>query len=261
MPDAYDPISARIIEKAGFKAVQCSGYSISVAACLKSETELSRDDNVEATRRIADAVSVPVMADGEDGYGGPGLVGETIRRFIRAGAAGMNIEDLVSSGSPASLTETDLMVEKIIAAREAANIEGNPDFIINARTDALSVIGSGDAGLCEAVKRANLYFEAGADLAFVTRVATIDEVKILVKEINGPVSITAGMLNNIRSLTIDDLRQQGVARVSIPAAAIYSVVKALLTTVSLISEPDGFLRIADEGLYCSPKELSALLQD
>jgi 2-methylisocitrate lyase-like PEP mutase family enzyme len=95
MPDAYDPLSARIIEKLGFKAVQCSGYSFALAACWSSEAELGRERNLAVTSAIVNAVNVPVMADGEDGFGDVAVVPSTIRAFVKAGAAGVNIEDQV----------------------------------------------------------------------------------------------------------------------------------------------------------------------
>jgi 2-methylisocitrate lyase-like PEP mutase family enzyme len=70
MPDAYDALSARIIEQAGFNAVQCSGYSFSLAACRKNEIDIGLAENLAITAGIVQAISVPVMADGEDGFGG-----------------------------------------------------------------------------------------------------------------------------------------------------------------------------------------------
>lgn len=260
MPDAYDPISARIIEHAGFKAVQCSGGSIAIAACHKSEADVSLAENVEAIRRIAEAVDVPVMADGEDGYGGPEAVADAVRRFIRAGAAGINIEDLIPARDRTCATiDAALMVDKITAAREAAASEGAPDTIINARTDALRAFGDRADGLREAVRRANLYLQAGGDLAFICYAATLDEVRTLAKEVDGPISIAAGLPYNIQAFTIDDLRECGVARVSLPMTAILSSIQALSKAISLIGQPDGFQRMENEGLCCSMGDVSSLL--
>src|SRR5512136_849421 len=90
MPDAYDPISARLIERLGFKAVQCSGYSFALAACCPSEAVFGFERNLALTKAIVEAVEVPVMADGEDGFGDPPVVAETVRAFVRAGVAGIN---------------------------------------------------------------------------------------------------------------------------------------------------------------------------
>ena len=94
MPDAYDPLAdRRIIESLGFKAVQCLGHSFALAACCPSEAAFGFERNLALTKNIIEAVSVPVMADGEDGFGDPPVVGQTVRAFIRAGVAGINIED------------------------------------------------------------------------------------------------------------------------------------------------------------------------
>ena len=98
VPDAYDSISAKLIENAGFKAVQCSGYSFSISAGYRQEIEVTLDENIELTRRIAESVDIPVMADAEDGYGGPEVVIDTVERYIEAGVAGLNIEDQIPDG-------------------------------------------------------------------------------------------------------------------------------------------------------------------
>lgn len=260
MPDAYDPISARIIERAGFKAVQCSGYSMSIAACYQSEADLSIDENIETTRRIAKSVGIPVMADGEDGYGGPEEIKDTIRGFIEAGAAGINIEDLIPSRNwECRIVDVSLMLEKLTAARESSAVV--PDFIINARTDALKAFDTREEGLKEAVKRANLYIEAGADLAFICYTATLYEVKTLVCEIRGPISIAAGQPYNIGEFTVDDLRREGVRRVSLPTLAIMASIQGMSSSISLIDQPNGFCRIVEEGLLFSRAGLTDLLRE
>lgn len=260
MPDAYDPISARVIEKAGFRAIQCSGGSIAIASCIRSETELTIEANLEATRRIAAAVKVPVMADGEDGYGDAAATGMTVGRFIEAGAAGINIEDAIpSTTKECRLISESCMTDKILSAREAADRAGDKDFIINARTDALRACSTREDGLREAIRRANRYLEAGADLAFVCYAATIDEVNTLVKEISGPVSIAAGLPYNFREFTIDDLKRCGVRRVSLPMLAILSSTEALLKSVSMANEPDGLAKAFDQGRCASSEDLESLL--
>lgn len=69
MPDAYDPISAKIIEYVGFSAIQCSGFSYSISKGIKSEDDIDLKTNLSYTKEIVDSVNLPVMADGEDGYG------------------------------------------------------------------------------------------------------------------------------------------------------------------------------------------------
>lgn len=259
MPDAYDPISARIIEKAGFKAVQCSGYSFSIAACYKREVDVTLDENIEWTRRIVEAVDVPVMADAEDGYGGLEEVIETVDRFIQEGVAGLNIEDQVPDGkTPLSIVDGDLMAQKIILARETAKAENNHDFIINGRTDALRSAENRDKGLEIAIGRANQYIEAGADLAFITYVETIEEVKKIVREVKGPVSVAAGMPYNVKEFSIHDLVKCGVARVSLPTLLIYSSLQAINSSLEHL-EDDELLKFAENGSLYSYDNLKDLL--
>jgi len=203
MPDAYDPISAKLVENTGFKAIQCSGYSFSIAAGYKREVDVSFEENIEWTRRIVESVDVPVMADAEDGYGGPEDVINTVVRFMHIGVAGVNLEDQIPDGkSKVSVIDGDLMERKIIVARETAEVLDNPDFIINARTDALRSTVDRSAGLELAIDRANQYLEIGADLAFITYVETLDEVKTLTQEVDGPISIAAGLYYNIKNFPL-----------------------------------------------------------
>jgi 2-methylisocitrate lyase-like PEP mutase family enzyme len=260
MPDAYDPLSARIIEDLGFKAVQCSGYSFALAACCRCEAALGFERNLALTKSIVEAVGVPVMADGEDGFGGPPVVAEAVRAFLRAGVAGINLEDQVlGCPAPNRVVERSLMLEKIKAAREAARQEGHPDLVINGRTDALSAASDRNEGLNESIARANSYLDAGADLAFVTGVTTLAEAKTLVQGIHGPVSIAAGLPNNINTMSIADLTACGVRRVSLPVVAIFAAIQALRRTLTALRESHDFSAILDEKLLCSSADVSRLL--
>lgn len=251
VPDAYDALSARLIERAGYQAVQCSGASIAITSLLPSEFALTLDANVEATSRIVQAVEVPVMADGEDGYGDPEAVQEAVRRFVEVGVAGVNIEDQVPErATPCRIVDADLMVDKIVAAREAATSCGAPDLIVNARTDALRAFADRAEGLEEAIVRANRYLEAGGDLAFICYADRLEEVETLVRGIDGPISIAAGMPYNLRELPLEALQRLGVARVSLPMLAITATVQALQSVMGHAAETGGFSRIADEGLCC-----------
>lgn len=235
MPDAYDAISARIIEYMGFKAVQCSGFSFAIAACRKTEADIGFQENLSMTKKIVDSVSIPVMADGEDGFGGLEQTANTIEGYVHAGVSGVNIEDqLPDAGKKPNIVESAFMIEKIKAAKKAATLHGNPDLVINGRTDALTAYEERSKGLSEAIQRANLYLEAGSDIVFVTKVRTLDEAKLLVKEIRGPLSIAAGLHYNIDNFSINDLKEIGVARVSLPTIAITAIIKSLLVTIDTL---------------------------
>ena len=260
MPDAYDGLSARLIQMAGFKALQCSGFSIGLASRAAPEQAVDLDKNLDTTRDIVQAVTVPVMADGEDGYGPPATVFEAVGTFVDVGVSGINLEDqLLPAPKAKSVVDPLLMVEKIRAAREAAGMRQAEDLVINARTDALAVSADRLKGLDEAILRGRQYLQAGADMIFVTAVATPDEAKRLVDGIEGPVSIAAGMPYNVRTLNIGQLRACGVARVSLPAIAVFSAIQAIKKTLALVHDSDTFERLLAEGLLCSPADLAQVL--
>jgi 2-methylisocitrate lyase-like PEP mutase family enzyme len=260
MPDAYDALSAGLIERMGFQAVQCSGFSIALAACCRQEASLGLEENLRVTRHIVEAVSVPVMADGEDGFGDCSQVGQTVRRYIEIGAAGMNIEDQVlkSPGQARGVIDCQAMVDKIIAARSAASDAGDATFFINSRTDALVAAQDRAAGLEQAIERANCYLQAGGDLAFVVGVSTLEEACTLVREIAGPVSIAAGMPYNM-GLSIAELKRCGVARVSLPTLAVLASIQAMTQVLAGVQAGEGFPAMAERGLLASMKTVGEIL--
>ena len=257
VPDAYDPISAKLIENAGFKAVQCSGYSFSISAGYSNELDVSLNENIEFTRRIVEAIDIPVMADAEDGYGDD--VAVTVQKFIQTGAAGLNIEDQIPDRNPSvSVVDIDLMIKKIRVARETAENQAKPDFIINGRTDALRSTGNRSEGLEIAIERANLYLEAGADLAFITYVAALDEVDKIMKEVKGPVSIAAGQPYNIDEFTIGDLKRYGVKRVSLPTLLLFSGLNGINQSLKYLKE-DTLSKMLEKDLFYPVDNLNKFL--
>ncbi len=233
-PDAYDPISAQVIVEAGFEAVQCSGYSMACSLGLADERDLSLPQNLATTERIVKAVQVPVIADAEDGYGNPVQVPITVRQFLEAGVAGISLEDQVMGcKNGVKVIAQDEMIEKLQAARAAA--EGR-DFVLNARTDALKAGTDRQVQLQEAIKRANAYLEAGADMVFVAYVESLDEASALVKEIQGPVGIGARMPYNMHKFSVRQLIELKVARVHLPTINIVSAIRAMRAAMQEIQE-------------------------
>jgi len=260
MPDAYDALSARIIEMAGFRAIQCSGFSMALASRAVTETRLSFEENLDITRKIVAAVQVPVMADGEDGFGGPERVFDVVAAYVEAGVSGINIEDqLLGMSETKAIVDCALMEEKICAAREGARSKGAGDLVLNARTDALAVMPDRRAGLDEAIRRGNQYFSTGADLLFVTGVKTIEEARELVLQVNGHISIAAGLAYNISAMSVKDLRACGVARVSLPTIAVLSALEAIRYTLSIVSESEDFTEITQQGLLAGMDSVAGIL--
>ena len=236
-PGAHDAISAMLIERAGFRALQVSGFGLSATYLgLPDMAFIGFSDVVHFTKNIIDAVNIPVMADADTGYGNSINAMHVTREFIRAGAAGMNIEDQVFPKRCGHLEGKQIipmeeMVLKIKAC-QAAGDELDPDFVINARTDAIAV-----AGIDEAIRRANAYAEAGADLIFVEAPRSVEQIEQAVREINAPVSINlmdAVTGGKTPLVPIHRLREIGVGRVSIPVGPLFAAVKGMTAYLEAI---------------------------
>ena len=224
----YDALSARLAQDSGFRALQISGYGVSASALGMTDASFTTlEEIVRITSNICRVVDIPVMTDADTGFGNAVNVWWTTKRLEETGAAGMNVEDQsfpkrCGHMAGKELISLEEMVGKIRAAAEARK---DPDFIINARTDAVAV-----CGIDEAIRRGNAYLEAGADMIYVESPETVEQIARAVREIKGPVSIN--MLEGGRTprLTFQELTELGVARVSCPMlsslAAAYGVKEA-----------------------------------
>jgi|SRR6056297_304342 len=236
-PGVHDVISARLIEDAGFQAMQISGFGLSASYLgLPDMAFLSFTDMLNYSRNIIQAVNVPVIVDADTGFGNAVSAMRVTEQFILAGAAGMNIEDQIfpkrcGHMEGKRIIPIDEMVMKIQACKDTKD-SIDPDFVINARTDAIAV-----DGVEEAIKRGNAYSEAGADLIFVEAPRTKEDIRKVVKEIDCPVSINlfdAVVGGKTPILTIDELREMGVGRVSIPVGPLFAAVKGMKQYIEAI---------------------------
>lgn len=217
LPNAWDAASARVIELAGAPAIASTSAGVSWALGRPDGQRLDRDEMIEVIRRMVRAVTLPVTADIEGGYGSGSTadVAETVRAVIGAGAVGINLED--SPGSDGQvLLAPERQAERIEAARAAARPTG-VDLVINARTDVyLFQAVPPEARFDETVRRARLYRSAGADCVFVPGLADADAIAALVRATEGPLNVMAGP----GAPTTKQLGKLGVARVSVgPAIA------------------------------------------
>ena len=232
MPGAYDALSAIIIEKCGFVAIQCTGYGIAASLLGKPDAAiLTLTEMLNQTRNICSVVNIPVMADGDTGFGNFVNVYHTVQAFESAGAAGINLEDQVFPKRYGHMDGKEVipmeeMVQKIKAAVDAKR---DKDFVINARTDAIAVI-----GIEEAIRRGNAYAAAGADLIFVEAPPSVEEIKYVIKSINAPVSINMTDGGKTPLATIKEIEEWGAARVSIPVATIFCAAKAVENAMKTI---------------------------
>lgn len=257
MPDAYDPISAKIIEYVGFSAIQCSGFSYSISKGIKSEDDIDLNTNLSYTKEIVEAVNIPVMADGEDGYGDGENFKNTIKEFINIGVSGINIEDRVhkSTNGILKIIDESSMLSKIKDANKMKIDLGKKDFILNARTDALLSLENRKEARKLAIERANSYLESGADICFVTYAKTLDELKLFAKEINGPISIAAGQPYNIQEFSIDDCIELGIARVSLPTFMISNSIGYMIKNLKMIKDTGNFNQVIQDNNLLTNRDL------
>lgn len=214
--------------------------------------QLGRSEAVEAARRIAAAVDLPVTVDAEGGYGPkPADVAETVRALISAGAAGVNLEDSAAPGGP--LFTVAEQAARLRAAREAAAGAGLPELVVNARTDVfLFGIGPAEGRSDDVLARAAAYAEAGADGLFVPGLLDLDALARLCTASPLPVNAMAVA----GGPTVAELAAAGVRRISVGtglAQLAYTAARraaAELLGAGTLTEPDGALGFGElDALY------------
>jgi methylisocitrate lyase len=226
----HDAFSARLIEQAGFEAVQISGFGLAASLLGKPDVGLVQmKDVLDMTWNIVQAVAIPVMADVDTGGGNAVNAAWITERLIAMGAAGMNLEDQVFPKRCGHMEGKEVVPAAEMAGKVRASADVRDrldrDFVINARTDACAPL-----GLDEAIRRCNLYLEVGADLAFIDGIRTRDDIARAVREVKGPLSVNLmDAVSGVKTelIPIPELAKLGVGRVSIPVASIMVVHRAL----------------------------------
>ena len=237
---AFDVMSAKLAEMNDFDAVWASGFGISSTRALPDAGIITMTELLDAVTFMAEACSIPVIADCDTGYGGPNNVAHLVRKFENAGIAGICIEDktfpkensLFKDGKQKMIAKKDF-VAKLVAAK---NAKRNREFVIIGRTEALIA----DLGVEEALERATAYEKAGADIIFVhSRKKDPDEIFEFYKRWKGKAPIMA-VPTAFPTVTLDELKSRGVKMVvfahqtTLAAfAAISDVVKQMSKIKSL----------------------------
>ena len=223
--NAWDVISARLVEDLGHPAVATSSAGIANCLGYPDSQRISRSEMLEMVQRIVQAVRVPVTADLESGYAGsPQEMGETAQQLLETGAVGLNLED--SQQNETRLVDLGLAVEKIEAVREAGTAAG-VRLVINARTDAYWWKGAEPGTrMAETVRRAQAFRLAGADCIFIPGLKDAAEIATFLRESPGPLNILGGA----GVPPLPELQKLGVARVSLgsgPARAAVGVIRKI----------------------------------
>lgn len=225
MPGVHDALGAKIAEAAGFDAITQGGYSATASLLgAPDSSQLSLTEMSQMYSRIADATALPILADADTGFGNVTNVARTVRLYEKAGVAGLFIEDQVFPKRCGHMAGKAVVptAEWLAKIRSALDARVDPDFVVMARTDALAV-----HGIDEAIERAQLAREAGADLLFVEAPTDVGQMRRICREVPGPC-----LANNVEAgrtpiLAASELEAIGYAAVVFPVAATYAVAHAL----------------------------------
>jgi 2-methylisocitrate lyase-like PEP mutase family enzyme len=222
LPNAWDAVTARILEQVGHPAIATSSAAVAFSLGYPDGQRISRGGMLDAVARITRAVHLPVTADLESGYGKtPEEIADFTKAMIAAGAVGLNFED-VTGDDETSHVELGLQVKNIRVIRETARALGVP-VVINARTDIyLMPIGPEATRFERTVERLCAYREAGADCLFVPGMSDREIIRKLVKAVGAPLNILASQ----GCPSLDELEKMGVARVSAGSSAMRAAMGA-----------------------------------
>lgn len=223
---AINAYAALLAERAGFRALYLSGGGVAAASLGVPDLGITTlDDVLTDVRRITDATSLPLLVDADTGFGSAFNIARTVRSLIKAGAAGMHIEDQVQAKRCGhrpgkQLVSADEMVDRIKAAVDART---DRDFVLMARTDALA-----NEGLEAALERACRYVEAGADMIFAEAVTELPQYAAFVQACGVPVLANLTEFGKTPLYTLDELRAAGVSLALYPLSAFRAMAAAAL---------------------------------
>jgi len=262
-PGVYDGYSARLVEKAGFKSGSITGAGTSESRLGWADRGvMGLDENVANARRLADCCNLLLRADADTGYGNAMSVYFATRAFEKAGVAAVMFEDQVwpkRCGHMAgkSVIPANEMVQKVKAAVDARL---DPDFIIIARTDA-----AGTHGVDEAIRRLNLYAEAGADCMYADALLSREDIAKVAKGVPKPLIVNMGLGMRTRKttplMTPKELEALGVAVVSYPRLLTTAALKGMMNAMAVFKEEVvGKHRVVDRtDLQVSFEEINDLM--
>jgi 2-methylisocitrate lyase-like PEP mutase family enzyme len=220
-PGAYDCITARMIEQAGFSAVYMTGAGTAAALGYPDYGLVTMSEMVGNAGRIAASVKTPLIADADTGYGNELNVVRTVREYEQRGVAGIHIED---QGFPKKCGHLEnkaiIPLEDYLAKiRAAVGAKRDRDFLIIARTDARAVL-----GFEEAIRRANASLDAGADMAFVEAPETLEEVAAVPRLVHGPCMLNMVWRGKTPDVGLDEAQAMGYKLAILPVLLFNAVV-------------------------------------
>lgn len=234
-PGVFDGITARFAEQAGFPAVYMTGAGTSLSLGYPDLGLLTLTEMTDKARVITRTATVPVIADADTGYGNELNVTRTVQEYERAGVAGLHIEDQVSPKRCGHLDGKELVprTEFLAKIRAAVAARRDPAFVVIARTDARAV-----AGFEEAVGRANAALAAGADVAFVEAIPSLEELAAVPRRVNGPCLLNVVRGGKTPDVNLRDARAMGYRLAILPSLLLGAVMEACDAALAELKETD-----------------------
>lgn len=244
VPGVYDVLSAKMAQRCGFHSAVLTGYGF--AASHLGEPDFgffTQSEILDCARRITAAVDIGIVVDGDTGHGGPLNVQKMVRELIRMGARGVLLEDQTWPKRCGHMRGKDVIAaeehaQKIVAAKEA---RGDDMLIITGRTDSLET-----HGMDEALRRARLYKESGADVLFVEGPRTREELETIGKELPPPLAVNLIEDGKTPILPLEELKEMGFFSVGFVLSGLYAVSRTLERVYSEIRAKGTTRHMADE---------------
>ncbi|HXC29610.1 MAG TPA: oxaloacetate decarboxylase [Stellaceae bacterium] len=243
VPGAYDTLTARLVEAAGFEAVYLTGGGYSRASGYPDLGLLTVVENVRFIGLTVEAVGVPVIADADTGYGNAINVIRTVREYEKSGVAGFHIEDQVAPKKCGHYEGKEVIskAEMVGKIKAAADTRRDAEMVIIARSDARAV-----EGLNAAIDRVNAYLEAGADVGFVEAPQTVEELRIVGRSVNGPNLVNVFEGGKTPMLAASELEEMGFRLGIYPSQTHRAAIRAAQKVLAVLKEDGHAKRIEHE---------------
>jgi 2-methylisocitrate lyase-like PEP mutase family enzyme len=252
VPGAYDTLTARLVEAAGFDAVYLTGGGYSRASGYPDLGLLTVVENVRFIGLTVEAVEIPVIADADTGYGNAINVIRTVREYEKSGVAGFHIEDQVAPKKCGHYEGKEVIAkaEMVGKIKAAVDTRRDPEMVIIARSDARAV-----EGLSAAIDRVNAYLEAGADVGFVEAPQTVEELRIVGRSVKGLNLVNVFEGGKTPMLAASELEEMGFRLGIYPSQTHRAAIRAAQRVLAVLKEDGHTTRI--EGELCTFQEREA----
>ena len=242
VPGAYDGVSVKLVEQAGFPVAYMTGYGVSASRLgLPDMGFAGLGEMADHARNMAAAVSIPLIADADTGYGNALTVRRTVALYEAAGVAGLHLEDQQLPKRCGHLAGKLVVPVDEFAAkiRAAVDARTDPDLVVIARTDAIAVNGFDDA-----LRRAEAAVKAGADMLFVEAPATVEQIERVARAFDTPLLFNYALGGRSPLLPFGRLRELGYAVILLPVDTLFVAARAIQTFLRDAREADGVLPLA-----------------